>query len=127
MGKKSVAKTGAKSKPKPKCDRKMPRKVSMLVVRMTRDGSLAESRCCAICVSMLKAMNIDRVYFSSSDGSIVMERVKDMTPSVVTTGLLRIIKDDPKSPLRTLISPELSEYIRSSKCTAHEAVVWDLC
>ena len=54
------------------------KKVDLVVVRVNKEGSLCISRPCCNCLSMMKAVNIRRVYYVDNTGNIVYENVSDM-------------------------------------------------
>ena len=54
------------------------KKIDLIVIRINRQGDLVNSRPCYNCVSMMKAVNIKKVYYSTDNGDIVGESVKDM-------------------------------------------------
>ena len=54
------------------------KKIDLIVIRINRQGDLVNSRPCYNCVSMMKAVNIKKVYYSADNGNIVGEYVKDM-------------------------------------------------
>lgn len=88
--------------------------MSLLVVRLTKDGALAESKCCIVCLNILKAFGIDKVYYSTSKGDVVVEKVRDMLPTVVSSGLVKIIKTDPSNFLIMLVPTSILESIKAT-------------
>lgn len=52
----------------------------MIVVRNYR-GHLAESKCCADCINIMKSVGIRKVYYSTPDG-IMVEKVEEMSNTV---------------------------------------------
>ena len=54
------------------------KKVDLIVVRVNKEGGLCISRPCCNCLSMMKAVNIRRVYYVDNTGNIVYENVSDM-------------------------------------------------
>ena len=66
-------------KPRKRCD--------FLVIRVRNNGSFANSKPCLHCLRLLKANNyIDRVYYTTSEGEIIMEKLDDIESSYVTRG-----------------------------------------
>ena len=61
------------------------KKLDLFVIRITKGGSLAESRPCAHCVDILSRskLNICNVYYSTSDGLIVCEPFKSLVSNSV--------------------------------------------
>jgi len=60
-----------------------PKKVDIVVIRVTRDGELGNARPCRKCLGMMDDLGVKRVHYSSGDSSneeskIVTEVVKDM-------------------------------------------------
>jgi len=54
------------------------KKNDLIVIRINKQGDLVSSRPCYNCLSMMKAVNIKKVYYSDNDGNIICENVKDM-------------------------------------------------
>ena len=54
------------------------KKYSLLVIRINKTGNLCNSKPCADCICEFKKHNINKIYYSSSDGDIVCEKVKNM-------------------------------------------------
>jgi len=50
----------------------------LIVIRVNSDDELCISRPCYNCLSMMKAVNIRRVYYVDYEGNIVSENVRDM-------------------------------------------------
>ena len=67
---------------------RVPRKSSLLVVRINKKEELMESRCCSICIAVMKAVNINRVYYSTN-GGLIEEKIKDIV-TYDTTGLQKM-------------------------------------
>lgn len=61
-----------------------------MVIRITRDDKLADSKCCAICTAMMKAVNITRVYYSDKEGKIVCQKVSSLKMTFISSGTKRI-------------------------------------
>jgi hypothetical protein len=63
--------------------RKNPRSVSMFVIRLSKLGTLGESRPCYHCLDrMIKSrLNIKYIYYSTSTGLILRENLCDMLHS----------------------------------------------
>jgi len=58
----------------------------ILVIRIDRTGKLNNSKPCNECIQMLKKYNINRVYYSNSEGEIVCEKVCQITTDHMSTG-----------------------------------------
>lgn len=55
------------------------RKINIMVVRVTRNGCLANARPCRKCVRMMKDLRVKKVFYSSGkDSEIVCENVRDI-------------------------------------------------
>jgi len=72
----------------------VPKKMDLLVVRITNGGNLAESRPCFHCINILakSKLNIKNIYYSTSDRTIVCEKFVDLVSSTkkyVTRGFKR--------------------------------------
>lgn len=61
--------------------------LSMLVIRINKDKELKNSKCCAICLTIIKAYNIKNIYYSDSFGRIIKEKVKYMISDFYTMGI----------------------------------------
>ena len=63
-----------------------PKKVDLLVIRLTKSGLLAESRPCYHCLCFMErsSINIKYVYYSTSNGTIAKERLFEMKSSSIT-------------------------------------------
>ena len=66
------------------------KKHDLIVIRVNTDGELCISRPCYNCLSMMKAVNIRRVYYVDSNRNIVYENVKDMI-SIHASSVTRLI------------------------------------
>jgi len=75
--------------------KKLPKKLSLIVVRVNKLGQLCNSKCCFLCLSILKAFNIDKIYYSNENGSITVERVKNMKSNVISASMTQYIKHNP--------------------------------
>lgn len=49
--------------------------LNALVVRLTHDGKLANSRPCEVCISILKASGVKKVFYSVDSGDIMCEAI----------------------------------------------------
>jgi len=54
------------------------KKFSMLVIRINKSGSLCNSKPCYDCIEEFKKFNINKIYYSNSDGDIICEKIKDI-------------------------------------------------
>ena len=70
--------------------RNVPKKFDILVVKITKNGSLKNSKPCIHCLKYLKKskLNINKVYYST-DKEIVCENLVDITNDYITTGIRR--------------------------------------
>ena len=50
----------------------------MIVVRNYK-GKLANSKCCADCINIMKMVGIRKVYYSDKEGNIICEKVNNMS------------------------------------------------
>ena len=66
------------------------KKLDLIVIRVNTDGDLCISRPCYNCLSMMKAVNIRRVYYVDSNRNIVYENVRDMI-SIHASSVTRLI------------------------------------
>lgn len=53
-------------------------KYSVLVVRITADGQLGESKPCCMCVNIMKSNGIKRVYYSDEDGNMCVLKLNQI-------------------------------------------------
>ena len=59
-----------------------------LVIRIKKDGTYGDSRPCYHCLYQMKKSKLFRYcYYSTSDGSIIRERVSEMVTTHVCTGM----------------------------------------
>jgi cytidine deaminase len=63
-----------------------PKKLDIVVVRFTKSGALTESRPCYHCLCFMEKCTLDirDVYYSTSEGTIVKEKLSDMKSNPVT-------------------------------------------
>ena len=63
-----------------------PKKVDLLVIRLTKSGLLAESRPCYHCLHFMERSNINikNIYYSTSNGTIAREKLFEMRSSSIT-------------------------------------------
>ena len=64
----------------PRCKQVRQSRYNLLVVRVTRDGELTDSKPCLFCISHLrKSERIKSICYSTSDGKIVKESINSIT------------------------------------------------
>ena len=65
---------------KVKNKKNMPKKIDLMVIRLTKTGLLTESRPCYHCLCFMEKskLNIQNVYYSTGQGTIVKEKLIDM-------------------------------------------------
>lgn len=63
--------------------------MSLLVVRVNKEGKMANSKCCVLCTALLKAVGISKIYYSTDSGEIVCQRVRDLEFDFISSGLER--------------------------------------
>lgn len=56
----------------------------MYVVRINGNDELLDSKPCNECLNAMKYMGINRVYYSLSNGDIIVEKVKNMESSFLS-------------------------------------------
>jgi len=77
--------TSSKSKKERKLKkRKKQKKIDLYVVRLNENGELLDSKPCNECLNAMKYTGINKVYYSTSNQEIIMEKVKHMKPSYVS-------------------------------------------
>ncbi len=60
-------------------------KIDVLVIRSVANG-IGSSRPCKHCLSVMKKLNVNRVYYSIDGNEIVYEKVRDMTSNHLSLG-----------------------------------------
>ena len=60
------------------------KKLSMYVVRVTKDGSLANSKPCSACRYYLKLFNVKDIIYTDDNGNLIKEKVDDLEDSFVS-------------------------------------------
>ena len=53
-------------------------KYNILVVRITSDGQLGDSKPCCMCVNIMKSYGIRRVYYSDDQGNMCCQKVNQL-------------------------------------------------
>ena len=63
-----------------------PKKLDIVVIRLTKTGALSESRPCYHCLCFMEKCSLDirNVYYSTSDGTIAKEKLSDMKSNPIT-------------------------------------------
>jgi|SRR3989338_195092 len=54
-------------------------KINVYVIRETADGRLVNSRPCNNCLDFMKKYHVHKVYYSTDDGTIKVEKLRDMS------------------------------------------------
>lgn len=62
------------------------KRYAILVVRITKNGLLINSRPCNNCINYMRCAGITKIYYSSDDGKIICERVDKILPKHVSSG-----------------------------------------
>lgn len=62
------------------------KKYSIVVVRLTRAGQICNSRPCDSCITKLRELGIDKIYYSCEGGILKFEKVKSMTYGHLSSG-----------------------------------------
>lgn len=60
-----------------------------IVVRYNRDGCLAESHPCALCVDLFRRVGVKTVYYSSETGDMIKVRVDKIDKNHISVGMRR--------------------------------------
>lgn len=93
-------------------------KLCMLVLRINKHNEIKNSKCCIVCLSVMKAYNIKVIYYSTDDGEIIKEKVKEMKSDFLTTGFTKISDIEKISNIVFIIigdlEKELKELIQSN-------------
>jgi len=63
-----------------------PKKLDIVVIRLTKTGILSESRPCYHCLCFMEkcCLDIRNVYYSTSEGTIAKEKLSDMKSNPIT-------------------------------------------
>ncbi len=64
--------------------------IDVWVVRFKNSGELCNSYPCNNCLEFMRGQNVRKVTYSTEDGNIKTERLKDMLPQHVTRGNRRL-------------------------------------
>jgi tRNA(Arg) A34 adenosine deaminase TadA len=67
--------------------------IDLFVVKVNQKGELTESRPCSNCVYTLKQAGIRRVYYSTSDGTVCVEKVEHMSSDYLCMGHTRCMNE----------------------------------
>lgn len=54
-------------------------KLTLVVIRVTRDGELSESKPCRECCAMIRSMGIKRVVYTRNSSELTIERGQDIS------------------------------------------------
>lgn len=92
------------------------KRFDVLVIRVTNDGELANSRPCNHCIMTMREMGIRRVFYSDENGKIICEKVNKMEMKHICSGLkqsfqikkITEIKPSNREKRRLQTSPEPS-------------------
>jgi deoxycytidylate deaminase len=68
------------------------KKLEILVIRLDKQGNLKNSKPCKHCLETLKKFNIKTVYYSTDEGKIEMERIRDCSTDHYSHGQKRYYK-----------------------------------
>lgn len=64
----------------------------ILVVRISKSGSLVNSRPCDDCIKKLLSLGVNRIYYSNDKGEVIREKLSDMALGHVSAGKLHMIR-----------------------------------
>lgn len=59
--------------------------IKLVVVRISKDNTLLDSKPCKMCLNMIKKAKIKTIYYSDSLGNIVRDKLSNMTEHECTT------------------------------------------
>lgn len=72
------------------------KKISIIVIRMTKNNNNANARPCQNCLEMMKDLNVNKVYYSTGNGDeIICESVKNMISIQLSKYLLVLTNKNP--------------------------------
>lgn len=80
---------------------------NLLVVRVSANGQLCDSKPCCMCVNLMRLHGVKRVYYSNVDGEMCCQKISQLTEEIdghFTHGLRLMIQrhSDKKFPLTKL-------------------------
>ncbi len=64
--------------------------INIIVVRVIHGNKLCNSRPCYNCLNMMKAVGINKIYYTTDNGDIICERIKDMV-SIQASHVIQLI------------------------------------
>jgi hypothetical protein len=91
------------------------KKLDLIVIRVDKTGKICNSRPCFNCLDMMKAVNIRRVHYTTDDGVIITEQVKDMISiqaSSVTRHIHELNSKDKNNYFEILLKTLFPSYIK---------------
>ncbi len=68
-----------------------------------RKEKLHNSLCCCLCLGMMKALNVHKVAYSTSDGEIIEENINDMETYLSSGTKVMILNISSSDPIMSLI------------------------
>lgn len=84
-----------------------------MVVRVTADGKLVDSKPCCMCVHFMKMYGVYRVYYTDDSGNLCCEKISDIKPDHFSNGLEMVVKYNPDSfSMKLPISIETKRFLR---------------
>ena len=87
----------------------------LLVVRVNPSGQLINSKPCCMCIYIMKLYGINKVYYSTGNGAIKCERVRDIEETHYSKGLIRCFESCSQKELAKFpLSVSIKRQIRKS-------------
>ena len=65
---------------------KQSKNINMMVIRITKDGCIKNSKCCAVCNTVMLAYGIKSVWYTAAEDVIIKEKILDITPGYISSG-----------------------------------------
>jgi deoxycytidylate deaminase len=90
-------------------------KLNLIVIRITKDGKLSNSRPCINCLNMMKDLGIKKIYYTSGNNNeLICENVKDMISIQISYITLyhKNNKIDKKLYFENLIKKSFPKYVK---------------
>ena len=69
---------------------------SLMVIRLLKDGTLANSKPCIICFKFMKLMGLKKIYYIKNN-KLVFEKLENFYTKTISKGLISIVNNIPKN------------------------------
>ncbi len=78
-------------------EKDIPKKINILVIRYNNDGNLMDSKPCKDCIEMMRAIGINKVYYSTPEHNITAIKLQNLHSDHISWGY-RYILSKSKQP-----------------------------